>query len=87
MPRPRGVKKTTEEKITEKEQLISELTEKLEREKEELKVLYDKQIERRTSQILSIMNDNNLSIEDIERIISEYISNKVSEEIPMEIAI
>ena len=87
MPRPRGVKKTIEEKITEKEQLISELTEKLEREKEELKVLYDKQIERRTSQILSIMNDNNLSIEDIERIILEHTSNKVSEEIPMEIAI
>lgn len=87
MPRPRGVKKTIEEKITEKKQLISELTEKLEREKEELKVLYDKQIERRTSQILSIMNDNNLSIDDIERIILEHTSNKVSEEIPMEIAI
>ena len=87
MPRPRGVKKTIEEKITEKEQLISELTEKLEREKEELKVLYDRQKEQRTSQILLLMNNNNLSIEDMERIISEYISNKVSEEIPMEIAI
>ena len=47
-------------KITEKEQLISELTEKLTREKEELKLLYDKQKEQRTALILGLMNDNNL---------------------------
>lgn len=80
MPRPRGVKKTIEEKITEKEQLISELTERITREKEELKLLYDKQKEQRTALILGLMNDNNLSIEDVEMIITKHISEQITVE-------
>lgn len=74
MPRPRGIRKTIEEKIEEKEVIISELSEKLAKEKEELKLLYDKQKEQKTSQILSIMDDNNLSIDDIKMIITNHIS-------------
>lgn len=74
MPRPRGIRKTIEEKIEEKEMIISELSEKLAKEKEELKLLYDKQKEQKTSQILSLMDNNNLSIDDIKMIITNHIS-------------
>lgn len=74
MPRPRGIRKTIDEKIEEKELIISELSEKLAKEKEELKLLYDKQKEQKTSQILSLMDNNNLSIDDIKMIITNHIS-------------
>ena len=86
MPRPRGIKKTIEEKIEEKELLISELSEKLEREKSELKVLLEKQKEQRTSQILSLMDKNNLSISDIEEILLQHFSQSNMEQEVVEIA-
>lgn len=86
MPRPRGIKKTIEEKIEEKELLISELSEKLEREKSELKVLLEKQKEQRTSQILSLMDKNNLSISDIEEILLQHFSQSNIEQEVVEIA-
>ena len=86
MPRPRGIKKTIDEKIEEKELLISELSEKLEREKSELKVLLEKQKEQRTSQILSLMDKNNLSISDIEEILLQHFSQSNMEQEVVEIA-
>lgn len=86
MPRPRGIKKTIDEKIEEKELLISELSEKLEREKSELKVLLEKQKEQRTSQILSLMDKNNLSISDIEEILLQHFSQPSTEQEVVEIA-
>ena len=85
MPRPRGIKKTIDEKIEEKELLISELSEKLEREKSELKILLEKQKEQRTSQILSLMDKNNLSIEDIEKILLQHFSQLSTEQEVVEI--
>ena len=86
MPRPRGIKKTIDEKIEEKELLICELSEKLEREKSELKVLLEKQKEQRTSQILSLMDKNNLSISDIEEILLQHFSQSNIEQEVVEIA-
>lgn len=86
MPRPRGIKKTIDEKIEEKELLIRELSEKLEREKSELKVLLEKQKEQRTSQILSLMDKNNLSISDIEEILLQHFSQQSTEQEIVEIA-
>lgn len=86
MPRPRGIKKTIDEKIEEKELLICELSEKLEREKSELKVLLEKQKEQRTSQILSLMDKNNLSISDIEEILLQHFSQPNMEQEVVEIA-
>lgn len=86
MPRPRGVKKTINEKIEEKEVIIRELSEKLEREKSELKVLLEKQKEQQTSQILSLMDKNNLSIEDIEKILLQHFSQQSTEQEIVEIA-
>lgn len=86
MPRPRGIKKTIDEKIEEKELLIRELSEKLEREKSELKVLLEKQKEQRTSQILSLMDKNNLSISDIEEILLQHFSHSNIEQEVVEIA-
>lgn len=86
MPRPRGIKKTIDEKIEEKELLISELSEKLEREKSELKILLEKQKEQRTSQILSLMDKNNLSISDIEEILLQHFSQSNIEQEVVEIA-
>lgn len=86
MPRPRGIKKTIDEKIEEKELLIHELSEKLEREKSELKVLLEKQKEQRTSQILSLMDKNNLSISDIEEILLQHFSQQSTEQEIVEIA-
>lgn len=85
MPRPRGIKKTIDEKIEEKELLIRELSEKLEREKSELKVLLEKQKEQRTSQILSLMDKNNLSISDIEEILLQHFSQSNIEQDVVEI--
>ena len=86
MPRQRGIKKTIDEKIEEKELLISELSEKLERDKSELKVLLEKQKEQRTSQILSLMDKNNLSISDIEEILLQHFSQPNMEQEVVEIA-
>ena len=86
MPRPRGIKKTIDEKIEEKELLIRELSEKLEREKSELKALLEKQKEQRTSQILSLMDKNNLSISDIEEILLQHFSQSNIEQEVVEIA-
>lgn len=85
MPRPRGIKKTINEKIEEKELSIRELSEKLEREKSELKVLLEKQKEQQTSQILSLMDKNNLSIEDIEKILLQHFSQLSTEQEVVEI--
>ena len=86
MPRPRGIKKTINEKIEEKELSIRELSEKLEREKSELKILLEKQKEQRTSQILSLMDKNNLSISDIEEILLQHFSQSNIEQEVVEIA-
>ena len=86
MPRPRGVKKTINEKIEEKELIIRELSEKLEKEKSELKVLLEKQKEQQTSQILSLMDKNNLSIEDIKEILLQHFSQSNIEQEVVEIA-
>ena len=73
MPRPRGVKKTLSEKIAEKEQNILDLTEKLAKEKAELKLLQDEYKEKQMGQLLNILEQNNLSIEMAEEILQDHL--------------
>lgn len=80
MPRPRGVKKTISEKITEKEQNILDLTERLAKEKLELQQLKSALKEKQMNQLLQLMNQNNLDINTIELIIQNYISGQDNNE-------
>ena len=79
MPRPRGVKKTLSEKIAEKEQNISDLTEKLAKEKAELKILQDEYKEKQVSQLLNMLEHNNLSVEMAEEILQNHLYGQATE--------
>ena len=79
MPRPRGVKKTLYEKISDKEQNILELTEKLAKEKAELKLLQDEQKEQNLNHLLNVLEQNNLSIEMAEKILQNHLYGQATE--------
>ena len=79
MSRPRGVRKTLSEKITEKEQNILDLTEKLAKEKAELKLLQDEQKEQNISHLLNVLEQNNLSIEMAEEILQNHLYGQATE--------
>ncbi len=74
MPKGRGIRKSIDEKIAEKELSVKQLSDKLSKEKEELNELYAQKKEQRVNQILGLIEKNNLSIDAVEEIIEKYIS-------------
>ncbi|MBO5054837.1 MAG: hypothetical protein J5988_09360 [Eubacterium sp.] len=71
----RGQRKTIEQKIEEKQRVIDSLEIRIEKEREELQELLDEQKMSRLEEIGSIIENSNLSMEEVERILVEYASN------------
>lgn len=70
----RGQRKTIEQKIEEKQRVIDSLEIRIEKEREELQELLDEQKMSRLEEIGSIIENSNLSMEEVERILAEYAS-------------
>lgn len=70
----RGPKKTMEQKIEEKKNIIDSLELRIEKEKEELQELLEEQKLMKLEEIGTIIENANLSIEEAEKILSEYTS-------------
>ncbi|MBD5396141.1 MAG: hypothetical protein HDR71_18220 [Lachnospiraceae bacterium] len=71
----RGQRKSIEQKIEEKQNIIDSLEIRIEKEKEELQELLNEQRLTKLEEIGSIIENSNLSMEEAERILSEYAAN------------
>lgn len=71
----RGQRKTIEQKIEEKQNIIDSLEIRIEKEREELQELLKEQKLMKLEEIGSMIENSNLSMEEVERILSEYASN------------
>lgn len=71
----RGRRKSIEQKIEEKQNIIDSLEIRIEKEKEELQELLNEQRITKLEEIGNIIENSNLSMEEAEKILSEYASN------------
>ena len=71
----RGQRKSIEQKIEEKQNIIDSLEIRIEKEKEELQELLNEQRLTKLEEIGSIIENSNRSMEEAERILSEYAAN------------
>lgn len=72
----RGPKKTIEEKITAKQELISALLIRVESEQKELEALYEEKRNKELESISNMIVDAGLSTEEAEEAIQRYIDSK-----------
>lgn len=71
----RGQRKTIEQKIEEKKNMIDSLEIRIVKEREELQEMINEQKMMKLEELGSIIENSNLSMEEVERILSEYASN------------
>ncbi len=71
----RGQRKTIEQKIEEKQRVIDSLEIRIEKEREELQELVSNQKMMKLEEIGNIIENSNLSMEEVERILSEHASD------------
>lgn len=71
----RGQRKTIEQKIEEKQAVIDALTQRMEKEQEELRVLLEEQRLMKLAEIEAIIENADLSIEEVEQILMEHASH------------
>lgn len=71
----RGRRKSIEQKIEEKQNIIDSLEIRIEKEKEELQELLNEQRITKLEEIGNIIENSNLSMEEAEKILSDYASN------------
>lgn len=71
----RGQRKTIEQKIEEKQRVIDSLEIRIEKEREELQELVSNQKMMKLEEIGNIIENSNLSMEQVERILSEHASD------------
>lgn len=71
----RGQRKTIEQKIEEKQRVIDSLEIRIEKEREELQELVSNQKMMKLEEIGNIIENSNLSMEEVERILSEHVSD------------
>lgn len=72
----RGQRKPIENKIAEKEELITALTTRLEKEKDELKVLLGEQKQQELESLYGFIKMSNLSIYEATEALQKYLSGK-----------
>lgn len=70
----RGPKKTIEEKIAEKEELIKALTIRLEKEDKELKALQSEQKQKEVEALHDFIKNSNLTIDEATVILQKFLS-------------
>ena len=71
----RGQRKPLEQKIEEKQKIIDSLEIRIEKEREELRDLLNEQKFANLEEIGAIIESSNLSMEEVERILSEHASH------------
>ena len=71
----RGQRKTIEQKIEEKQAVIDALTQRMEKEQEELRALLEEQRLMKLAEIEAIIENADLSIEEVEQILMEHTSH------------
>ncbi len=71
----RGVRKSIEEKIADKQEVIGALEERVRKEKEELQELVHEQRMARLESLEELIDDSNLSLEEVAEILKRHIDN------------
>lgn len=75
----RGQRKSIEEKIAEKQELINSLNSRLEKETEELNSLLNEQKYQEIENLYELVKASNLSVEDIKAILNGYLTDNYEE--------
>ena len=75
----RGQRKSIEEKIAEKQELINSLNSRLEKETEELNSLLNEQKYQEIENLYELVKASNLSVEDITAILNGYLTDNYEE--------
>ena len=75
----RGQRKSIEEKIAEKQELINSLNSRLEKETEELNSLLSEQKYQEIENLYELVKASNLSVEDVTAILNGYLTNNYEE--------
>ena len=75
----RGQRKSIEEKIAEKQDLINSLNSRLEKETEELNSLLNEQKYQEIENLYELVKASNLSVEDVTAILNGYLTNNYEE--------
>lgn len=71
----RGVRKSIEEKIADKQEVVEALEERVRKEKEELQELIREQRMARLESLEELIDDSNLSLEEVAEILRQHIDN------------
>lgn len=74
----RGQKKTLEEKITAKQELIAALETRIESEKRELEELFDEKKRRELETVSELIADAGLSTDEAARVLQQYIDSRTA---------
>ncbi len=75
----RGQRKTLEEKITAKQELINSLTIRIESEKRELEELYDEKKRKELEVVNDIITDAGLDANEVAEVLQQYINTRISQ--------
>lgn len=75
----RGQRKSIEEKIAEKQELINSLNSRLEKETEELNSLLNEQKYQEIENLYELVKASNLSVEDVTAILNGYLTDNYEE--------
>ena len=75
----RGQRKSIEEKIAEKQDLINSLNSRLEKETEELNSLLNEQKYQEIENLYELVKASNLSIDDVTAILNGYLTDNYDE--------
>lgn len=72
----RGQRKTIEEKITAKQELIEALTTRVESEKRELEELYQEKRKKELAAVSDIITESGLEPEEVATVLQQYLENR-----------
>lgn len=72
----RGQRKSIEEKIKEKKEIINSLKIRLEKENDELKELLNEQKQQEIENLYELIKSTKLSVDEVTEVLNEYLSNK-----------
>lgn len=72
----RGQRKTIEEKITAKQELIEALTTRVESEKRELEELYQEKRKKELEAVSDIIAESGLEPEEVAKVLQQYLENR-----------
>ena len=74
----RGQKKTLEEKIVAKQELIASLQTRIESEKRELNELYEEKRKKELETVNELIEDAGLAPEEVAEVLQQYINNRMA---------